>query len=364
MRLAVIGTGVIGRLRAQTVHDHPATTLVGVADVNRVSAVETASRYASRAYADYRHLLDELSPDGVMISSPVTLHEEMCRAAFERGCHVLVEKPLSNSVASCRNILRAAQDAGRALAVGFNHRFYPSIKFLRQVVDDSRLGELDHLRVFGGHDGLHNFRAEWMYKGELSGGGAMLDVGIHMTDLARYIVGEITEVYGVASNRVWNVPGSEDNAVAVMRTERGIPVIYQATWDEWRGYNWYLDVYGTRGMVRASYAPMFNLLVTQERPGAPRRAATRRYPEIMVREKLRGWQTTTKLSFDDELREFLRMVGGADDAAIADGWAGVRANEIAAALYRSTAEGRAIALPERDAAAGAPATTSGSSLRA
>ncbi len=356
MRLAVIGTGVIGRLRARSIHDHPETELVGVADVNRVSAVEVAGRFNTKAFADYRQLIDELAPDGVMISSPVTLHEEMCCHALGKGCHVLVEKPFANSLPACGNILQAQVEAGRALAVGFNHRFYPAIKFLKEALAASRIGEIDHLRVFGGHDGLHNFRADWQYKGELSGGGAMMDVGIHMTDLARYVAGEITEVYGFASNRIWNVAGSEDNAVAVMRTAGGIPVIYQATWDEWRGYKWIVDVYGTLGMVRASYAPMFNLLVTHERPGAARRKSYRFYPEIILREKLKGWQTTSQLSFDDELRDFLRLVGGDTAVDLADGWSGFRANEIAQAVYRSTTSGSAVTLESPRTASPAPAT--------
>jgi predicted dehydrogenase len=348
VRLTVIGTGVIGRLRAQTIVDHPETQLVGVADVNRVSAVEAATAFKTVAFADYQQMIDELRPDAVIVSSPVTLHEEMCVFAFSRGCHVLVEKPLANSLEACRTILGAASAAQRTLAVGFNHRFYPAIKFLKQAVNDGVIGEIDHLRVFGGHDGLHNFRADWMYKGELSGGGCMMDVGIHMTDLARYVAGEVTAVYGFASGRIWNVPGSEDNAVAVMRTTQGVPITYQATWDEWRGYQWFLDVYGTKGMVRASYAPMFNLVVTQQRPGAPRTRRSMRYPEIILREKLRGWQTTTKLTFDDELREFLRMIRGYGPVAIADGWSGFRANEIAQAVYESTSTGQSVTLQERD----------------
>jgi predicted dehydrogenase len=87
---------------------------------------------------------------------------------------------------------------------------------MKKAIDDGAIGTIDHLRVFGGHDGLANFRADWMYKGCL-GGGAMMDVGIHMTDLARYMMGEVREAYGVASNRIWKVDGSEDNAVAILQ---------------------------------------------------------------------------------------------------------------------------------------------------
>ena len=350
MKLAVIGTGVIGRLRAETVAENPSTTLVGVADVDRVSATKTALRLGTKAFGDYRQMIAELRPDAVIVSTPVTLHEEMCCYSFESGCHVLVEKPMANSLEGCRRILQAARNAQRALSVGFNHRFYPAVQYLKQVVAESRIGTIDHVRLFGGHDGLHNFRADWMFQGNISGGGSMMDVGIHMTDLARYVAGEITDVYGVAANTIWNVPGSEDNAMAIMKTATGRSVIYQATWTEWRGYGWYVDVYGDRGMVRAAYAPMFNLLVTQDKPGGKRTTVKKWYPELIVREKLKGWQSTTKVSFEHELREFIRLIAGEKEVSVADGWSGLRANEIAQAVYQSSREGRAIRLSDRSPA--------------
>jgi predicted dehydrogenase len=238
---------------------------------------------------------------------------------------------------------------GVTLAVGFNHRYYPSIAFLKDAVDAGQIGTIDHLRVFGAHDGLHNFRADWQYRAPASGGGAMMDVGIHMTDLARYLVGEITEVYGCATEDVLSVSGSEDNAVAVFRSHKGIPITYQASWTEWRGYKFYVDVYGDRGMVRGYYAPMFNLLVTQPEPGGPRKKVRRFYPEIMVREKLRSWESTALKSFEDEWQDFLRMIRG-EPGNNADGMAGLRAVEIAHAVYQSSRSREAVHLPAPETA--------------
>ena len=340
MRIAVLGAGVIGQLRARSIHEHPATTLAGVADVDVASATRAAA--GARALADYRPFVEDPQVEAVIVSTPIQFHEEMAIAALEAGKHVLCEKPLSNSVESCRRILDAARRHQRTLAVGFNHRYYPSIKFLKRAIDEGRIGTLDHLRVFGGHDGLANFRADWNYKG-VSGGGAMMDVGIHMTDLARYLLGEVTDVYGVASERVWHVDGSEDNAVAVLRNAGGIPALYQATWTEWKGYRFYVEAYGDRGMVRGYYAPMFNLLITQDRPGGPRKKTRQVYPEIILREKLKGWTTTAYLSFQEELADFLALTRG-ERGAIADGWAGLRAVEIAHAVYRSSATKQAVTL--------------------
>jgi predicted dehydrogenase len=343
MKIAVVGAGVIGSLRARSVVEDPNSSLVAVVDDNEPLATQVANRHSARAFADHRPVLDDPHVDAVFVSTPVQFHEEIAVAALAAGKHVLCEKPLSNSVDSCRRILDAARSANRTLAVGFNHRYYPSVKFMKQAIDSGTIGALDHVRVFGGHDGLSNFRADWMYQGRLSGGGAMMDVGIHMTDLTRFFVGEIRDVYGVSSNRIWKVEGSEDNAVAIFRSDSGIPAFYQATWTGWKGYRFFIEAYGDRGMVRAYYAPMFNLLVTQAKPGGQRKRQMKFYPEIILREKLKGWQTTAYLSFKEELSDFLRMARG-EQVPLADGWSGLRAVEIAQAVYQSSATGQPVTL--------------------
>ena len=344
MRIGILGAGVIGQLRARSVHQHPATTLAAVYDPVPAAAERAVAGTAAKPITDLAAFLD-LDLDAVFVSSPVQFHEEACLAAFARGRHVLCEKPLSNSVESCRRIVDAAEKAGRILAVGFNHRLYPAIKFVKDTVDQGIIGELDHLRVFGGHDGLHNFRADWQYRSPTSGGGAMMDVGIHMTDIARYLLGEITDVYGMMSERIWKVPGSEDNAIAVFRNPEGVSASYHATWTEWKGYRFSVEAYGSLGMVRGYYAPMTNVLVTHDQPGKARKTQRRFYPEIMVREKLKSWTSTALLSFEAELRDFVAMVGGHFAGSLADGYAGLRAVEIAAAVRQSSLTREAVHLP-------------------
>jgi predicted dehydrogenase len=326
------------------VADNSRTQLVAVADVDEGRARAAAGATGAKVVTDWRDALGVGGVEAVIVSSPVQLHEEMCLAAFQAGCHVLCEKPLSNSLESARRIAEGARKAGRTLAVGFNMRYYPSVKFLTEVVSGGRIGKLDHVRAFGGHDGLAGFRADWMYKGHLSGGGAMMDVGIHVTDLVHHVAGEIEQVSGIATGSIWNVEGSEDNALAVMRTVRGVPVLYHATWTEWKGYRTFIEAYGDLGMVRAYYAPVMNVLITQNEPGGKRKKTYKLYPEIILREKLRGWETTTRITFDEELADFLDMVAG-KPVRLADAKAGVHAIEVAQAVYRSTRERSTVQLP-------------------
>lgn len=343
IRIGIVGAGVIGRMRAASVRANPATVLVAVADPDLAAAQRVAGAGAT-AVATLDQLWD--TPlDAVIVSSPVQFHADACVAALSRGLHVLVEKPITNSVASAEAVVAAAKESGRVLAVGFNLRYFPAMAFVRRAIDDGTIGDLVHVRLFGGHDGLANFRAEWQYRAPESGGGATMDIGIHLSDLARFFLGDITEVYGVASEQVWQVPGSEDDAIAVLRSPSGVAARYHATWDEWEGYRLVVEAYGTLGMVRGSYGPMRNLLITHERPGAPRRTQRKWYPEVMLREKFRSWETTTQLAFAEELRDFVARIEGHPGGWLADGHDGLRAVQVAAAVRQSSATREAVHLP-------------------
>ena len=343
MRFGVIGAGTIGQMRARSVALHAGAELAAVSDPNVAAARIAAVGTRARVEADHRAFLSDGSVDAVIVSTPVQLHEAIILEALSAGKHVLSEKPLSNSPESCRRILEAATKSGKHVAVGFNHRFYPAFLFMKHAIEAGRIGKLDEVRTYGGHDGLHNFRADWMYKRPHSGGGAMMDVGIHMTDLARWMAGDVVEAYGVAGENVWRVPGSEDRALAVLKTASGAPIQYGASWNEWKGYRAWIEAYGDRGMIRAQYGPMFNLLIEQEKPGAPRKRTYKPHLGVALREKIKGWETTTLLSFQAELAEFHNKLAGKRSLA-ADVWDGVQAVEIADAVYQSTRSGQPVRL--------------------
>lgn len=344
MRLGVIGAGVIGKLRIQSILDHPKTELAAVMDLS-LDAANAAAGGQAPAYQELDAFFDA-GVDAVFVSTPPQFHEQSCVAALQRGLHVLCEKPLANSLEASQRIVDAAVTADRVLAVGFNMRYYPAMKFVRNAIDEGLIGDLDYLRLLGGHEGLSQFRADWQYKAPASGGGAMWDIGIHITDLARYLMGEITSVYGVATERVWQVPGSEDNAIVILKNPTGVAAQYQASWTEWQGYQFFVEAYGSRGMVRGSYAPMRNLLITMDRPGENAKTVRKFYPDIMVREKLKSWETTALLSFSEELDDFIEMAEGETGLRLADGYAGLRSIEVAHAVKESMINGAEVQLAE------------------
>ena len=343
MNFGLIGAGRIGNLRAKALSRSAVAKLVAITDLDRQRTAQMSGRSAAKICQNVSELLKLEEVEAVIVSTPPPDHEATVIAALAAGKHVLCEKPLSNSVAACEQMVRSATEAGKILTTGFNHRYFPAIRFLKSAIDEGAIGRLDHIRAFAGHEGLSQFGAAWEYDKAVIGGGALMDVGLHLIDLTSYILGDVHEVFGVATNRIWNLPG-EDNALALLRNEGGVTATLHATWTEWKGYRFYVDAYGDKGMVRAYYAPMMNLLIQKPTPASKSRRRFLFYPTNALKEKLFGWQSTVIETFRQELTDFVSLSRGGEPGLIAGGQDGLRAVEIADAVYRSSGEGRKILL--------------------
>lgn len=350
LRVGLIGAGGIGALRAQALGQSEACELAAVADLDPAlarKAIQLAGGGANgRDFSDYRAMLDAGDLDAVVVSTPPKTHEAISLAALDAGLHVLCEKPLANSVAGARRMVERAAATGRVLATGFNHRYFPAIQRVRQAVESGEIGELDHVRGYAGHVGLSELQgADWLTDPEAMGGGALVDNGIHVLDLVRHILGEVRDVSGLVSERVWNIPGAEDNGIALLRSSEGRIASLHASWTEWRGYRFWLAAYGTRGTAWAYYAPMLGLVVQLDEPGGAARRKISLYPRVNLREKFRGWQSTVVQTFVEEFRDFRGRVDG-QAGLLASGFDGFRAVEIADAVRRSSAQGEVVSLCE------------------
>lgn len=344
MKFGLIGAGAIGLLRAAALVRSPHTELVAIHDLDEAKAKACAP---SAGFAGHPEVLfDNPEVEAVVISTPPQFHEDLAISALQAGKHVLVEKPMAATVDECERMLAAARENGRLLTVGFNHRYFPAVKLVRDAVNNGSVGRLSHIRAFTGHTGLSEFKAPWMYDPKLMGGGALADNGVHMLDLCRYVMGDVTEVYGHASSRVWDLGAAEDNAFALLRNGDGVTGSLHASWSEWKGYRFHIEAYGDKGMARAYYAPMMATLITLDKPGGARQVKRHFYPELILREKLKGWQSTVIDTFVEELQEFVSTAQGLSAPnRLAGGQDGLRAVQMAKAVYESSQSGRAVPLP-------------------
>ncbi len=242
-------------------------------------------------------------------------------------------------------MIAAARKAGTLLTVGYNHRYFEALKLVRDVVASGEIGTLSHLRAYTGHSGLAEFKAPWMYDKQVMGGGALMDNGTHIIDLTRYIMGDPTEVFGFATHKVWGL-GVEDEGIALLRTADGVTASIEASWHEWRGYRFHIEAYGDRGMARAYYAPMMATVIRLDKPGGSKSVERHFYPRAVLREKVKGWQSTVIQTFVEELADFVAAAKGAPHSGrLAVGSDGLRAVQIAHATYASEAARECVRLP-------------------
>ncbi|MGH2396607.1 MAG: Gfo/Idh/MocA family protein [bacterium] len=334
MRFGLIGCGEIGRLRAAALTRAGSLRLMAVTDLDGGRAAAVVSRHGGAVDRDWRALLRREEVDAVIVSTPPSLHAEMCIEALQSGKHVLCEKPLARTPEECRRILEATEQSDRFLATGFNYRFYPSIRKARTLLDAEVIGELDHIRSYAGYSAADHSHP-WLHDVEVMGGGALRDNGIHLIDLTRYFLGEVEEVKGFASNSVWEFNGCEDNGFALLRSPMGKIASLQASWTEWRGYRLLVEIYGTRGCIRAWCFPMLTQVIWAKERGGRTRRRIHLFPMTHTWERFRSYRWVVLQSFIQELQAFPRAIRG-ESTALATGRDGLRAVEIAHAVSRTS----------------------------
>ncbi len=335
MKFGIVGAGAIAQLRKKAVEAAQEAEFGGVLDIDHEKAKVLAG--SARVFSSLDEIINSPDLDAIIVSTPPDTHEEIAVAALRAGKHVLVEKPMANSIKACRQMLEAARESGTVLTTGFNHRYFPAVKALKEAVETGAIGQLSYVRGFTGHTGLSEFNSTWMYSKDVMGGGALFDNGIHMIDLIHHIMGPISSVYGKSASDIWALDRVEENAFAILSGANGAIGSLHASWTEWKGYHFYIEAYGSKGMARAFYAPMQSMIITMDKPGGRPTKKVNYYLPLIVREKLKGWQSTAIRTLTDEISDFIRLAGAASPLGpIATADDGYRAIEIANAVYSST----------------------------
>ncbi len=329
MRYGLIGCGGIGQLRAEALAQMSDQHLVLVHDVDKKRSVELAGQYSTQQSGDWRALVTDEDIEAVIVSTPPSLHAEMCIAALKAGKHVLCEKPLTRTVQEGEAVVNTANETGKFLATGFNYRFYPSVLKAREIFDSGLIGELDHIRSYAGYTALDHGQ-EWLHDAGVMGGGALRDNGIHLIDLTLYFLGKPAEIKGFTSGRVWEFEGCEDNGFALIRSQEGKIATLQASWTEWNGYRFFLDIYGTRGAIHLSCFPMLTEVTWFDELGGKSQRKTYRFPRVFLMEHLRSYRWVVVQSFVEEFKAFSAAVSGSQ-GPIASGLDGLRSLEVASA---------------------------------
>lgn len=279
VRVGLIGCGGISNAHARGYRAlGPAVArVVATADVSLDLAQRRAQELdAAQSTNDYRAVLANDEVEAVDLCLPHHLHAEVAMAALQAGKHVLVEKPMACTMAECRAMVVAAEQARVTLMVAQVQRYTPSYRGVRRLVELGELGTIRAVRF----DSMQNLRAllpagHWLYDGALAGGGIVISVSVHRIDLVRYLVGDVRRV--AATCRLGSPPyqnQAEDYASALLEFENGAVGEHFATYSGFRmPYSEMFMLFGDEGAVHAvpasgqSQGPAF--FASQRRDAAP-----------------------------------------------------------------------------------------------
>ncbi|NQW09654.1 MAG: Gfo/Idh/MocA family oxidoreductase [Alphaproteobacteria bacterium] len=199
VRLGIIGAGLIGLRHAALAKSNPDLELVGFAEPS-AAAMDRVKPFDVPVYADAVGMIDAEKPDGVVISAPTQNHMEIGLACVDLGIPMLMEKPVTEDVASGRRLIDAAAQAGVPIAVGHHRRFDPAVSTARDMIQNGEIGRLLlGTAIWCQRKPDAYFDVEWRRK---KGGGPVLTNLIHEVDLLRYLCGEVASVFAKTSNGV------------------------------------------------------------------------------------------------------------------------------------------------------------------
>lgn len=249
IKIAVIGAGRIGKLHSQ----HLATLIVGaeltsIADIDLKAAQQSAKRYNIPLVAtDYRDLLDDSDIEAVAICSPTNTHAQIIQEAAKAGKHIFCEKPIDHDLEKVDQALKAVEKGGVKLMIGFNRRFDPSFRKLREMIAAGEIGTPHILRITSRDPAPPQM--EYL----AHSGGIFLDMTIHDFDMASYMMAnEVNDVFvaggAMIDPRIGEL-GDLDTVVITLRFENGSIGIIDNSRKAVYGYDQRVEVFGSKGMV-------------------------------------------------------------------------------------------------------------------
>ena len=238
---AVIGCGLIGRKRLAALGRTAPVLYTCDLDASRAADLARLAPGCT-AVTDSRVIFADPRVTAVVVSTLNASLAPLTLDAVRAGKHVLVEKPGALNAAQLREIREAARQTGARVRLGYNHRYHPALQKARALIDAGELGPLMFLRARYGHGGRPGYDREWRADPKLSGGGELIDQGVHLIDLAGWFLGDFPTVEGHASTYFWDMK-VDDNAFLSLRTAAGQTAWLHVSCTEWKNL-FSLEIYG------------------------------------------------------------------------------------------------------------------------
>lgn len=233
MRVGVIGAGLIGNKRAVAVKRLGGQVLA-VTDAHFQKARDLAQLVGAQIEPDWRSLVARADLDFVIIATSNDFLVPCALDALSAGKNIFVEKPGARNPNELQLLLDSVKNHGMHLGIGFNHRFHPAIQKAKKLIQSGEVGDILYIRARYGHGGRVGYDQEWRSNPAISGGGELLDQGMHLIDLSYWFGGEFQLEYGVAKTLFWKMP-VDDNGFLLLKSLDGKRYSFlHASCTEWK----------------------------------------------------------------------------------------------------------------------------------
>ena len=314
LKFGIVGFGKMGQIRYEEALKINGVDVVAVYDPEKISTLHSNVKIL-RSPED---VIDSEEVDAVFICTPNYLNMPLTLRALKNGKHVFCEKPPAFSRIEVEEIMRSEEESGKTLMYGFNHRHHGSVKKMKELVSSGEYGNVLWMRGRYGKSVDKDFYNNWRADHKKSGGGILIDQGIHMLDLFLYLGGEFDKVHASVSNLYWNID-VEDNVFATLEnSETGVVASLHSTMTQWR-HLFSLEVFLQKGYMvlnglRTSSMTYGDetLSIAKNRSSAP--ASTWKDEEHFTYHENDSWRSEVEEFIAAIAEDRKVLVGNSDDA--------------------------------------------------
>lgn len=294
LNVGIIGAGRIGQVHAKSITYHiPQAKIVAISDIYYEGAKRVAESLGiPNAYEDYHEILNNPEIDAVLICSSTDTHADIAVEAAEAGKHIFCEKPVDLTVAKIKKVIAAVEKAGVKLQIGFNRRYDHNFSEIKRLANDGKLGKLQTIKITSRDPEPPSIDYVKV------SGGIFLDMTVHDFDMARFIGGEVEEVYANAAVTVDEAigeAGDVDTALIALKFKNGAIGVIDNCRKACYGYDQRLEVFGTGGQASAANDTPTNVSYINEKGN-------------MTDKPLYFFLERYMQSFTDEMTEFINAV--------------------------------------------------------
>ncbi|NQX58855.1 Gfo/Idh/MocA family protein [Paenibacillus qinlingensis] len=267
IKVAVIGCGSISKHRHIPEYANNSNVeLVAFVDPIIERAQHYAELHGGKAYSNYVDMLKAEKVDAVSVCTPNYLHAEISIAAANAGAHVLVEKPMATTAAESEAMIEAAKKNGVFLMVGHNQRLMPPHVKAKEILESGKLGKVLTFRTSFGHPGPEGWsidgRESWFFRKEEAIMGAMGDLGVHKSDLIRWLLDdEVAQVAAFVGTLHKEGTDVDDNATCLLRMRSGATGSLVASWTYYKGQDNSTVLWCENGVIKIDTDPNDQVIV-------------------------------------------------------------------------------------------------------